>query len=111
VLADEALDGVGAETLSRPSRERWLVPATCSFAHPDAENCLGRCGQRNGAMPAAFALTLDTRTGAEGDVTTVQARELRDAKPGLCGLQQQCSVASAFPSLRNPGAGAGRRCP
>jgi hypothetical protein len=70
---------------------------TGSFAGPDPQDCFGGGGERDGAVPAALAQTVDVGASAEGQVATVEPDQLGDAQPGLDGGEQQRPVTSAFP--------------
>ena len=97
-VADEAFDGVAAEPPAGAGREQRLVATPGAFGEPDAQHRLGGCGQRDGALFAAFAEAADVGAGAETDVAAVESDQLGDPQPGLDGERQQRAVAAAFPA-------------
>ena len=57
VFVDEALNSVGAEASSGPSRKQRVVGSAGAFAGPHFENCFGWSGERDSAAVSAFAET------------------------------------------------------
>ena len=95
-----SLYGVGAEPTAGPGREQRIAGSAGPFCHPGPQHLLSGAGERDGSLPAAFALASDVAAGAEDHVGAVEADQLRDAQAGLEGHHQQGSIPSAFPALQ-----------
>ena len=54
-------------------REQRFVGVAGAFGEPDPQQRSTGCGERDGALFAAFAVAADVGAGAEGDVVAVQA--------------------------------------
>ena len=98
MLAHEAFDRIRAEATASASREQWFISKPRPLFQPDGEDRLGRSGQWNGPVFAPFALTANVRPRAEADVAAIEPRELRDTESGLDASEQECPVASTFPT-------------
>jgi hypothetical protein len=82
VFVNDTFDGVARQSASGAGGEQRLVALAGAFGEPDADDCLGWGGEWNGTMFAACETT-DVRSGADADVTAVEAGEFGHAKPGL----------------------------
>ncbi len=98
VDADALLDGVAAESPAGAGRKQRVVGSAGTLGEPGREDCLGRRGEWDRALFAAFAFAAEVRARAERDVCAVEAGELGDAQPGLDGEHEQRAVAAAFPT-------------
>lgn len=78
VLADEAFDGVAAESPSAAGGEQRLVAQAVAFGEPDGEDGFGVGRQGHGSLLSSFAFTAHVRAGAQADVTAGQSGELGD---------------------------------
>jgi hypothetical protein len=74
------------------------VRTTGSLFQPGGEHGLRRCGERDGAVLAAFALAADVCTGAEHDVGAGERDQLGDAQAGLEREHEHRPVTPAHPS-------------
>ena len=98
VFADEALDGIGAETPATARGKQRLVPSAGALGHPDLEHGLAGPAERDGSLLAALAFAADAGSVSERDIPAVETGEFRDPKPRLHSSEQQDSVAASLPS-------------
>jgi len=85
---DAMLDRVTAEWGSAARREHRRRRGWITLEQPIAQDPRRRCGQRRDSILAALAMASDVFAGAEVDVSTLEANQLRDPQPRLHGEQE-----------------------
>lgn len=100
VLRDEALDRVSAQALSTSPGKQRLFGLRAPLSEPGCEDRDNLLSQWGGALLPALAGTANMSATAKDDVAACQARELRDAKAGLNGHEQQRAIAATDPGGR-----------
>lgn len=101
VFVNEALDGVGAEVPSGASREQWFVAAASALPQPDAEDCLGSAGQRNGLRGGGSSgRGLPTRGGVSSTAVALDRRGVLSSlrsRPAVVAWRSSYRVATPAP--------------